>query len=255
MGKKKISPVSNLTHKVQDVLKEIVQAPSEPPKKEEDEIEEQVSETEKSFPEKETPEPDPEELEEQSWNEERERKRDIIREEILSKLNNATEQWKQTGDVGVHLEPPVPFSEKLKTFLGKVRAGQKTISAKLRGQISNAASVQQALARDLRTAINAKMEERRLAKEHARLIAEQSKPTPQAQSAQTAMPQTNLQPSRQVQQQLPEPPRPIHSAQQTPVKSASSQATVEQEWQEVMQKLSPSEREEIEHMLDQLASK
>lgn len=254
MGKKKVSPVANLTHKVQDVLKEIVQAPPEPPKQEE-ETEELAPETSTHAAEQVTEESDQEELEQQSWNEERERKRDMIREEILSKLNHATEQWKETGDVGVHLEPPVPFSEKLKTFLGKVRAGQKTISAKLHGQLTNAMVVQQALAKDIKETINAKLEERRLAKEHAKLIAEQSAPKKQEDAAPLIATQTSHSPPLQTPSRILEPPRPASQVTATQPKPASSQATVEQEWQEVMHKLSPSEREEIEHMLDQLASK
>ena len=255
MGKKKVSPALNITHKVQDLLKEIVKAPPEPLKQEEVE---ETTEPETQIERHETvqEEPDPEELEEQSWKEERERRRDIAREEILSNLNHATEQWKETGDVGIHLEPPVPFSEKIRKLLGKMRANQQILTGKLQVQLSNARSVQQSIAQNLKQVINAKLEERRVAKEHARLIAEQAKieSIHQKQAPELIDPQLPQTPQR-IQQPIPTPPRPaVQTTPVTPITRADH-TTIEKEWQEVVQKLSPSEREEIERMLDQLSNR
>lgn len=48
------------------------------------------------------------------------------REEALSLLNQATEEWKQTGSLNTNLgEPPIPFKKRIKCLLGKFKPNLK----------------------------------------------------------------------------------------------------------------------------------
>jgi hypothetical protein len=70
---------------------------------------------------------------------EREETRQRIHEHIVGNLNSAVSKWKETGDIGVHLEPPVPLKDKVKSFLLKVKEKSSPVAAKLKNRIEEVA--------------------------------------------------------------------------------------------------------------------
>jgi len=106
---KKSSKFSLFRNKIADTFKEIVEAPEEP-------IEEIVEDTEE-----EVLDPEEKEIEDAIVEEEFDPKRD----EILQALNIAVDKWKQTGEVGIHLEAPISLREKVRNLLTKKPHSQK----------------------------------------------------------------------------------------------------------------------------------
>lgn len=77
--------------------------------------------------------------EEQLKKQEREEMREKIHDHIISKLNNAVSKWKETGDIGVNLEPPIPLKDRVKSFLSRVKEKSSPVASKLRNQIEEVA--------------------------------------------------------------------------------------------------------------------
>ncbi len=63
---------------------------------------------------------------------ERENMRDKIHEHIVSNLNDAVAKWKETGELGVNLEPPVPLKDKVRGVWERMKPASFAISAKLK---------------------------------------------------------------------------------------------------------------------------
>ncbi len=76
---------------------------------------------------------------EQLKKQEKEEMRERIHEHIVSNLNSAVSKWKETGDIGMHLEPPVPLKDRVRSFLSKVREKSSPVAAKLKSQIEEVA--------------------------------------------------------------------------------------------------------------------
>ncbi len=72
-------------------------------------------------------------------NQEREKTREMIHEHIVGKLNSAVAQWKETGDVGMKLEPPVPLREKVKSMWSHMKEKSAPLAAKLKHEIEQVA--------------------------------------------------------------------------------------------------------------------
>jgi len=118
--KKKSSKLSLFKHKVAGIFKEIVESPPEPIKEKPVEVTEQ-SESQFEPPEHAIVEPIVEE-EPESEIVEKENIHDAMHAEILDKLNQSVSKWKETGEVGLHLEPPPKsFREKFKLFLARFK--------------------------------------------------------------------------------------------------------------------------------------
>jgi len=77
--------------------------------------------------------------EEQLKKQEREEMGERIHNHIINNLNNAVSKWKETGDLGVHLEPPVPLKDRVKSFLLKVKEKSSPVALKLKNQIEEVA--------------------------------------------------------------------------------------------------------------------
>jgi hypothetical protein len=77
--------------------------------------------------------------EEQLKKQEREEMRGRIHDHIINNLNNAVSKWKETGDIGIHLEPPVPLKDRVKSFLLKVKEKSSPVALKLKNQIEEVA--------------------------------------------------------------------------------------------------------------------
>lgn len=142
------SKLSSLKHKMADLFKEMV----EPPPKQE--IEAEVPEAElvehgiritaetDDAPVKEIEQPpkEVEELDEDALrNEEREKTREMIHEHIVGKLNSAVAQWKETGNIGVNLEPPVPLKDRVKSMWSHMKEKSAPLAAKLKRDIEQVA--------------------------------------------------------------------------------------------------------------------
>lgn len=52
--------------------------------------------------------------------------------EILSILNEATNKWKESGDTGLHLEPPKSWSERMRTLWSGVNVQSTRLSGRLK---------------------------------------------------------------------------------------------------------------------------
>jgi hypothetical protein len=52
--------------------------------------------------------------------------------EILSILNDATNKWKESGDTGLHLEPPKSWSERMRTLWTGVNVQSTRLSGRLK---------------------------------------------------------------------------------------------------------------------------
>lgn len=52
--------------------------------------------------------------------------------EILSILNEATNKWKESGDTGLHLEPPKSWSERMRTLWSGVNVQSVRLSGRLK---------------------------------------------------------------------------------------------------------------------------
>jgi hypothetical protein len=102
---KKNSKFSLFKHKIADVFKEIVEAPPEPQAEVKEEVKTEVKQEVKE---------EPKEVEREESN--------PLRNEVLQNLNSAVSRWKETGDVGLHLEPPAPtFGNKVKAFWSRIK--------------------------------------------------------------------------------------------------------------------------------------
>jgi len=145
---KQPSKFSLFKHRVAGLFKEAVEAPPEEhiePEKEVETVEHGIRITAETSdaPVKEIEERKEEVVEEVDEEDlrrqEREEMREKIHEHIVSNLNNAVSKWKETGDIGVHLEPPVPLKDKVKSFLSKVREKSSPMALKLKNQIEEVA--------------------------------------------------------------------------------------------------------------------
>jgi len=58
---------------------------------------------------------------------------DGSREELLANLSEATSKWKETGDVGVKLKPPVSLKERVRKMWSKVSIGSG-VSSRIKEQ-------------------------------------------------------------------------------------------------------------------------
>jgi len=58
---------------------------------------------------------------------------DKLRDEVLGSLNNAVQKWKETGDLGVKLEPPVRLRERVQRFVQRIK--NSNISTRLKKQL------------------------------------------------------------------------------------------------------------------------
>src|SRR5574341_1142662 len=76
---------------------------------------------------------------EQLKKQEREEMRERIHEHIVSNLNSAVSKWKETGEIGMHLEPPVSLKDRVRSFLSKVREKSSPVAAKSKNQIEEVA--------------------------------------------------------------------------------------------------------------------
>lgn len=47
--------------------------------------------------------------------------------ELLDKLHDAAKNWKESGEIGVHFEPPVSLRERISGFLGKLKRTPMTV--------------------------------------------------------------------------------------------------------------------------------
>ncbi len=123
------SKFSLFKHRIADVFKDMVEAPPE----------------EKPVPKEDLKEPDApiitakvpveEEIDEEELvQREKEKKRDEQHEEILQNLNQAVAKWKETGSVGVNLEPPVPLRDRVKHFWSKMKFNT-AVSEKLKNRV------------------------------------------------------------------------------------------------------------------------
>ena len=138
---KKESRFSLFRHKIAGVFREAVEAPPEPVVEEksveefrgEDDVhivqfgDKVEAEEQKSVVEEELDETDLKERE-------REDTRKLIHEHIAGKLSEAVSKWKETGDIGVNLEPPVPLGEKVKGFLSRMKTKSAPLSAMLKNK-------------------------------------------------------------------------------------------------------------------------
>jgi hypothetical protein len=138
---RKESKFALFKHKLAGVFKEIVQPPPEPVeiKEEAQELGDDIrivqfgdkvdvkAEAEKAAEEDEIDEDD-------LRAKEREKTRDMIHDHITGRLNEAVSKWKETGDVGVHLEPPVPLHEKVKGLLAKMKTKSAPLSVMLKNR-------------------------------------------------------------------------------------------------------------------------
>src|SRR5574342_410555 len=154
------SKFSLFKHQVADLFKEIIEDIPEEPKIEEklEEIESdesgiRITAETNALPEKEIhkasrvkekeilkdAEIEEELTAEEIKKQEREEMRERIHEHIVGNLNSAVSKWKETGDIGMHLEPPVPLKDKVKSFLSKVKEKSSPVAAKLKMQIEEVA--------------------------------------------------------------------------------------------------------------------
>lgn len=147
----KPSGFSLFKHRIADVFKEIVEAPPEEKKVEvEKEVEGEIRITavESDLPEndfgvvevsKKEDKPEihvEEDVEEEDVElKEREEMREKIHQHIVSNLNEAVSKWKETGEVGVRLEPPVPWREKVKSFWSQFKFKSVPLGLKVKEQV------------------------------------------------------------------------------------------------------------------------
>ncbi len=138
---KEESKFSLFRHKVAGMFREAVEPPAEPVVEEKEVVEEvrgddvhivqfgdkvEVKEEKKVEDE----EPDEDDFRVQ----EREDTRKLIHEHITGKLSEAVSKWKETGDIGVNLEPPVPLKEKVKGLLSRMKTKSAPLSAMLKNK-------------------------------------------------------------------------------------------------------------------------
>ncbi|VVB81704.1 Uncharacterised protein [uncultured archaeon] len=126
----KPSRFSLFKHKVAGLFKDIVEVPPEELKPKEEVVEEvsPFQEIKEEEIEKEEEQVD----EDVSVEDERERTRQQIHAHIVQNLNQAVSKWKETGEIGMHLEPPVPLSDRMKAVWDKIRPASAAVSAKLK---------------------------------------------------------------------------------------------------------------------------
>ncbi len=141
------SKFSLFKHRVADVFKDIVEAPpiekNETPteidaaEKESGVIEHGIRITAETTDAKEVDRVvEVEELDEDATlQDEREKTREMIHEHIVGKLNSAVAQWKETGNIGVNLEPPVPLKDKVKLIWSRMKEKGTPLAARLKQEI------------------------------------------------------------------------------------------------------------------------
>lgn len=138
---KEESKFSLFRHKVTGMFREAVEPPAEPVVEEKEAVEEvrgddvhivqfgdevEVKEERKVEDE----EPDEDDLRVQ----EREDTRKLIHDHITGKLSEAVSKWKETGDIGVNMDLPVPLKEKVKGFLSRMKTKSAPLSAMLKNK-------------------------------------------------------------------------------------------------------------------------
>ncbi len=130
------SRFSLFTHKVSSFFKDIVAAPPQIEEEKiipEEKVEEKVENSEKFY------ESYPEEIEQKAKVEQveepvdEELPKNTEHHEALESLNNAVQKWKETGDLGVKLEPPVPLRERMNNFLQRI-SKNTVVSVKLKAR-------------------------------------------------------------------------------------------------------------------------
>lgn len=248
MGKHTL--LQGLKQKVNSFLKEAVKEPPKP-------VVEELTEEETL--------PPPSYLEE-DFEAISEIKQDDAREEVLFTLNNATKQWKETGDIGIHLEAPVPFHEKAKAVWNKIAYDiSPKLAAKLKEEIDyvaekasahlhrspplQPADTQPTQIRD--TAINSHQSQ------HIQLK------TPAVEHLTTPPePPAAIMAEKTIEPKIIKNPGQAHPAteqivESTATKTEEVERVIIEEWQAVLQKVGeqaqPSEREEIEKIYKQLS--
>ena len=232
MGKKtlkkhhrpKPSPVSKITHSVEAFFKEAVQAPPEPQEsKTSEEIQTPAQETTRTetLVDQETEKEPP--VEEQ----------DERRDEILGKLNHATQQWKDSGDIGLTLKAPIPFRERVKTVLSYVKSGSIKVGSAVKiGSITACGLVKENSIK-LGSAV----------KQQTQNAAERIRKTREEHRAQPPTPTPAIAEKQTIQTPAPH----------TPKKEPPD--TIQQEWQEVVEKTTSADadRDEVDQLIEELS--
>ncbi|HLF54614.1 MAG TPA: hypothetical protein VI612_02755 [Candidatus Nanoarchaeia archaeon] len=131
------SRFSLFTHKVSSFFKDIVAAPPQIEEEKievpEEKVEEKVESSEKFYEERSEKIEQEAEVEQVEDPIEEELPQNTEHHEALESLNNAVQRWKETGDLGVKLEPPVPLRERMNNFLQRI--GKNTVvSVKLKAR-------------------------------------------------------------------------------------------------------------------------
>ncbi len=130
----KPSGFSILKQRISGFFSEIVKAPEKVPevveKAEESSVDEPAGVPDKLVEQ-------PEEIDEEDLKSaEREKTREKIHQYVSENLNEAVSKWKETGDIGLHLEVPVPFSEKVRAVWSRMAPATAFFSAKLKTQVN-----------------------------------------------------------------------------------------------------------------------
>jgi hypothetical protein len=138
---KEESRFSLFRHRIADMFREAVEPPSETVVEEKEAVEEVRSGDDVHIVQfgdkvevKEEKVEDEEPDEDDSLAQEREDTRKRIHEHITGRLSEAVSKWKETGDVGVNLELPVPLKEKVKGLLSKMKTRSAPLSAMLKNK-------------------------------------------------------------------------------------------------------------------------
>lgn len=227
MGHRK---TSTITSKFASFFKEAVKAPPAPP------------------PE---PEPTPEEPElppltthtdewEETEIEEETTRMQAEAPNVLDELNSATQRWKETGESGMHLEAPVPLSERAKKVWDKIA---HDVSPKVANALKNKIEV-------VAQTANTKLHQIQMPTfERTRNTTATAPPTPPLpQKPETTLVQPTVQPQATPKQNTPPT---------TPVSPEQLDNAIISSWMEVLKKTeenaTPAEREEIEKLYKQLS--
>ncbi|MBI4146426.1 hypothetical protein HY489_03755 [Candidatus Woesearchaeota archaeon] len=246
MGKKKLDTIHQLTHKVGDFLKEAVKAPEKPIHSEEThELEEtdQNNSWEEIRKHQELPE-EVDEIEDEPIEEPPE-----ISNDVLDNLNQATQQWKQTGDSGIHLEAPVPFTERARAVWQKIAKQSPIIGAAIKNQIENVAARATARLKTIKPQIPPAKQDTQTVSQSTQQFTKLSPPQTTVHTPATPPLKKPVQPQTTAQKIPPRPQQP----RSQPAKEDIERAILE-EWKQVIQKADPhADREEIENIYKQLS--
>lgn len=241
MGHRK---TSTITQKLSSFFKEAVKAPPpEPePTPEEPELPPLTTHTDEW---EETPE-------ETTADEEEVSREQTEAPDVLDELNSATQRWKETGDPGLHLEAPVPLSERAKQVWNKIAHDvSPKVAHALKNKIDIVAQTANTKIHELREAQHA----RALQQQEARRAATpaQTPPTPPAPELRVTRPTTpgpQAAPLQKTSTRTQETTVPATTPEQIDNAIIAS-------WMEVLakaeEKATPSEREEIEKLYKQLS--